>query len=412
MRGAQLCIIFVLVALYLSAGAHQDKTQAEPSPKKYEPAIDQIKKAVAFLQGDFEATGTSVVDGVPTPFRERRRTNATGFFLRVPEPRAGEDLGIVYLVTNRHAIRVPSADGRGEGPYFKSLAIRINLRRPEPDGTQFRKANVDVTDGRGCLTWLTHPDETVDLALVPIQLNPDTVDFKYIGTDLLATADILKKHSIDENDEVLFAGLFAWHLGANKNYPIVRHGKISRLSEKRIPLDLLNPDRTAELHLADVMSFGGNSGSPVFVRIGGVREGPSLAVGGYSYYLLGVMQGFFPEGLDFTIDVVQRRGSAAQNSGIAAVVPADKLVEVLETPRCRASRLHALGDFMTERNRRDEAEKCYLEAIKLLEQSAPRHTDLAVTLESYAALLKRAGRLGEARLIESRVRAISAVRCE
>ena len=116
----------------------------------------------------------------------------------------------------------------------------------------------------------------MDLAVTPVQINHDVIDYKTIQSDLFATKDLLQKQHVNENDEILFTGLFAWNPGAKKNYPIVRHGKLARLAEERIPLDRTNPTKTVEVHLADVMSFGGNSGSPVFLRLGGVREGSTV----------------------------------------------------------------------------------------------------------------------------------------
>jgi tetratricopeptide (TPR) repeat protein len=210
---------------------------------------------------------------------------------------------------------------------------------------------------------------------------------------------------VNENDEILFTGLFDWNPGAKKNYPIVRHGKLASLFEERIPLDRSNPSKTVEVHLADVMSFGGNSGSPVFLRLGGLREATN-ALTPYSYYLLGVMKGFFPEGLNFSIEVAEMKGSVAQNSGIAAIIPADKILNLLDSPRGRAYRELVFANSEVTKGKFAEAEKSYIKAIEILQTSAPRHSDFLAALDEYAHFLRTRNRSSEALDIEKKANQI------
>jgi len=154
------------------------------------------------------------------------------------------------------------------------------------------------------------------------------------------------------------------------------------------------------VHLVDVMSFGGNSGSPVFLRIGGIRDDGTLA--GYSYRLLGVMQGFFPEGLDVTIQIAELHGVAAQNSGIAAVIPAEKITNILDSPRGRAFVERSVRAALLARGDLEGAEKCLNTAIRLLETSSPHHSDLADCLGLYAMVLRKTNRFGLAALADRR----------
>jgi hypothetical protein len=135
---------------------------------------------------------------------------------------------------------------------------------------------------------------------------------------------------------VFFTGLYANYPGNKRNFPIVRHGKLALVTNERIPIDSRDHNKTEDLILAEVTSFGGNSGSPVFVRIGGIREGGTTPLAGYSYYLLGVMQGFFSESADILFDITAMHGTVSQNSGIAAVIPAEKISQILATPRAKA----------------------------------------------------------------------------
>lgn len=403
------------VAVVVAGSSGSTPAQTKPgetapgTPATSELIIDQIKRAVVFLQGTYQITQSQVVNGVPTPVSQIQSLVGTGFFIWVPDPQLGEKIGITYLVTNKHLLREPNATGLlGAGPYFTNILMRVNTTKPKADGTQYELVPISVMDASGSLSWIIDPDDdTVDLALAPIALNYDLVDMKTIQSDLFATKVVLQREHVNENDEILFAGLFAWNPGAKKNYPIVRHGKLARLSEERIPLDRANPTKTVEVHLADVMSFGGNSGSPVFLRLGGVREGAggTLAVG-YSYYLLGVMQGFFPEGVDFAIDVAQVKGQAAQNSGIAAVVPSDKILKLLDSPRGRAYRERIAAQAHASKGDFSDAEQSYRKAIEILQAASPEHSDLAVTLEGYASFLRDRGRPSEAKPLEERARKV------
>jgi len=395
----------LLLPLLVSVLVVAQQAAAPPEP---EPIIEQIKKCVVFLEGTYSVNVVGTVNGATRQAPQERQLSATGFLIRIPEPRIGPDAGLVYLVTNKHVIREPNASGiLGEGPYLADLRMRINTKEPGPDGTQYQSSVVPVIDNLGSLQWFVDlDDETVDLAVTPVAFDPRVLDFKTIQPELFATAEFLNKEKINENDEILFAGLFAWHAGVKKNYPIVRHGKLSLLAKERIPLDRRRPERTVEVYLADVMSFGGNSGSPVFLRVGGIRERPQIAIGGFSYYLLGVMEGFFPEGMEFAVEIAEHKGMAAQNSGIAAVIPVDRILHILDTPRARAYREAAIASHYAEIGNLQSAEKSFAEAIGILERAAPEHSDLAVALEGYARVLVQLKRPLEARIAELHARRI------
>ena len=68
-------------------------------------------------------------------------------------------------------IREPGTTGLlGEGPYFANLSMRLNLKQPTAEGGQLLALSAQVLDGTGSLQWFIHSDDTVDLAITP--LNP------------------------------------------------------------------------------------------------------------------------------------------------------------------------------------------------------------------------------------------------
>jgi len=93
-----------------------------------------------------------------------------------------------------------------------------------------------------------------------------------------------------------------------------------------------------KLYLADVHVFGGNSGSPAFINLGGFHGG-NLRVA-EDYHLLGVVNGEIIEDEHFNLQLAITfiRGTAAGNSGISTIVPADELKALLDDPRLQAIR--------------------------------------------------------------------------
>ena len=319
-------ILFVATFLLFAVNScllAQSPPQTSQPP---ESAIQQIKKSVVFI------VGKQVVDGVPNS------TAGTGFLVFVPELRLGNNGGVIWLVTCDHVIRSPQPDGT-PGPYYKSVSVRYNTRLPDPSGErQFDWLQVPVLDARGKVLWYRDPaDPSSDIAMSPIKINPEIADIKWLPTSMLLSKDELRDRAIDENDEIVFTGLFDWDPGSRKNYPIVRHGKVALIPEERVPLARGLRPPTADVYLAEVTSFGGNSGAPVFVRLGGAREtlkAPVLTR--YSYLLLGIMKGFFPEAASEASGLKTPQGVITQNSGIAMVVPASKIQEILKSPAVNA----------------------------------------------------------------------------
>jgi hypothetical protein len=358
--------------------------------------IDQIKKTVVFVHGTYDENGV------------HKNWDGTGFFVYQSDPLL-KNRGVDWLVTNKHMIRQPAPRG-GRGPFFKQVNVRANTLETGPEGGHFVETPFPVVDGAGNLLWCVDPDDSVDLALFRAGPNEKILDALATPTSLIVTKDLFKKLNINENDEVLFTGLFAPYRGLRRNFPIVRHGKLALVTDERIPIDPTDPNLTEELILAEVTSFGGNSGSPVFLRVGGVREGAEVSVGGYSYYLLGVMQGFFSEGAEFALEITPLiSGTVLQNSGIAGVIPAEQILHILQTPRARAKTLLAIASTYLNDGKHADAERLFKESISMSEQAVgSEHPDVADALEAYAVLLRSRNRVPEAKAVDARARRIRA----
>ena len=130
--------------------------------------------------------------------------------------------------------------------------------------------------------------------------------------------------------------MFLPHLGVARNYPIVRFGKVALLSDEPVSWD----GSLTDLYLMETMSFGGNSGSPVFFYLGADNRPGVLALGPPTLKLAGIMEGYFGEYEPIEGVQTDVTPAARINYGVAAVTPAYKIHEILfgpELERLRSS---------------------------------------------------------------------------
>ncbi len=207
--------------------------------------------------------------------------SGTCFFVFYEDKRFGENKGFRYLVTNRH-MAVPGVE-RGESYAIQQAFVRLNLRNPDA-GKESEEANIPLGGG---LHWVFPADESVDLAVLPAYPDQNRYDYVDVPASSLATKDQVSTNNIDAGDSVVFAGYFVQFPGQKKIQPVVRQGILSMMPDELMETTLRRP---GHLYLADMHTFHGNSGSPIFVNLGGVRNG-NLMIGA-SYLLLGVVSGY------------------------------------------------------------------------------------------------------------------------
>jgi len=211
----------------------------------------------------------------------------------------GNTINHVYAVTNAHVIR---------GGY---TVIRLNTVSGTHDILELPQN-----------AWVEHPDGD-DIAVCCTSLSP-THDFKFVLSDAFVTEDKLHRYNIGIGDEVFMVGRLIGHAGTKKNLPIARFGSVSSL-----PLeDLKNFCGKYRPHfLVEVRSVSGFSGSPVFVYDAPVP--PSLVdvrKERFSNMLLGIDSGHMPT------------SDNQMSAGIAGIVPAWKLLELLNRPEFKEQR--------------------------------------------------------------------------
>jgi len=278
------------------------------------PQTTVLKKTVAFITLDCE-------DG-----DKHIQLKGTGFFISIPDSRLGQNGSFVYLVTNRHMVE-PEEEHRKLR--VTKRTIRLNLKK---QGAGFNSLDGDIPLG---VRWFFPKDSSVDLAVLPMAPDFNIFDYQAFPISLFATKDIVESKVIAEGDPVLFCGFFYQYPGQKKMQPIIRQGILAMMPDENLTTTLGKPGR---IYLTEAHVFGGNSGSPMFVNILGLRNG-ALDVGGFSYRLLGVVSGYYPETEDLRLEEARTlSGRIEANSGISMVVPVDELKTLLDLPELKDQR--------------------------------------------------------------------------
>jgi hypothetical protein len=248
--------------------------------------------------------------------------NGTCFFVGVPVPE--REMAIVYAVTAKHVLEEKTDS------FFKKVSIRVNTK----DGRS-RMLNIQLRSNGPQQNLFFHSDPTVDLAVIRVHLDDTKDDFKYLLGDFILTKTHISSLNVTEGSEVFFTGLFSNHIGQQKNNPIVRFGRIALLTDEKIKWD---EGLMVELYLVESASSGGNSGSPVFLFLGPERIPGKIMLGKRLMKLAGIMKGTFGEAAPVRSINGTDQALVHHSTGIAAVVPAYKLEEILYRPEVKAER--------------------------------------------------------------------------
>jgi hypothetical protein len=263
---------------------------------------DKYRECVCFLC-------TEDVDNEST---SRKTAHGTAFFVKVP---VDQDSNKIYLVTARHNVE----ESRNEG---KTLYAKLNIKS---GGVEY----VPIPEG----SWTSHG--TTDVALVPFQLE-ERFRIEFVHFDHFANDSYIRLNGVDVGDDLFLPGLFTPYSQSEQAEPIGRFGRVS-LGLRKISVNLNSgsfPTRV-DAYLAETQSWSGESGSPVFhckwpfsnrqrIDLNDPR-GPRL---------LGLLHGHFPikqksHKKDDAVDL---------NSGIAIVIPANPIIELLMRPEFVAER--------------------------------------------------------------------------
>lgn len=265
---------------------------------------DIVTKSVAFVA--YRHSGDATAEDVDL--------DATAFYVGYPSSVTSSHR-FFYFVTAKHSV---------SGQHGGEQVLVLNTRHG--------KTLLPVTS-----KWYVHPtDESVDVAVIPFVPSAE-YDIKYISTETFITADYADNYpagTFGLGSEVCFPGLFTFASGKKRAMPLVRHGNVAMFPDG--PIQVYSG--FADVYLIEARSIEGLSGSPVFIRptiesqvtdSAGNRI-TALAIGDL-YCLLGMAGGHYDK--DGSIN---DRDSV--NMGISVVVPARRILEVLEHPELVAAR--------------------------------------------------------------------------
>jgi hypothetical protein len=292
---------------------HQSPSPQAATTTQHATFGKEVKKTVGLLTVKY-IQGNSIME-----------SRGTCFFVYYPDERVGQGQGFAYLVTNHHV----AAPGIEEGHPYLAMSTTVRLNRKDSLGSE--EATVPMGQN---IHWYFPADDAVDLAVLPIAPDITKFDTQPIPISMFATRDEVEKNGIAEGDPILFTGFFYQFPGLQKFEPIVREGVLAMLPDEQLETTL---HKQGNLYLADVHALKGNSGSPLLVNIGGIRNGSAMI--GNKYLLLGIISGYYFEDSELTLTIATTyRGNLTQNSGIAMVVPVDALKDLLDSPALQATR--------------------------------------------------------------------------
>lgn len=227
------------------------------------------------------------------------------------------DVGHVYVVTNAHV----------------SKTFRV-VRYNSHEGVQV----LDLSKVR----WFDHPDGW-DVSVCPLFLTVDLDDrTSVLRSEILLTRELAEEIPLRHGDELFMVSRYSGHPGDDENEPIVRFGTLA----KSRPVTMTRPGRNQEFFLAEMRSLPGHSGSPAYVffsgtqvRLGADKEPPKAAV-----YVLGI-DSFHPaqkrlvrEDMGGGASEVVGTYYVEENSGIAGIVPAWRIAEILDCDELKEDR--------------------------------------------------------------------------
>jgi len=207
--------------------------------------------------------------------------------------------------------------------------------------------------------WWFHPTEAsmVDAAVTIFAPPPEIkLDVRNIPVRMFLNDKTIADRAIGIGDEIYISGLFTHITETSKNQPVMRTGNIAMMPDEKINFPALG---VIDAYVVEARSIGGLSGCPVFIREtvniplsetpGGPETRPMHGLG--SMYFLGSMIGHWqiPRSMNPAL-------AEAVNMGMSVVVPAYKILEIINQPI-----LADMRKEIEEQRRKEDAESAFLD---------------------------------------------------
>jgi hypothetical protein len=194
------------------------------------------------------------------------------------------------------------------------------------------------------LHWYSHPTEAsaVDAAVTPFApAQWELLDVEPVPEHLFVSGERTDKSSIGAGAEITAAGLFTRFSWKDRHLPMVRTGNLAMMPTLHIPVKNFEP---MEAYVGEIE---GLSGSPVWVRssahlnaaqrVGDWEELSDPFRNDTGLFFLGLLHG------RWEVPKEAMEGQSAQytqnmTSGMSIIVPAHKILEVIDGPDLAALR--------------------------------------------------------------------------
>jgi len=343
-------------------------------PKDYYMRVqDNVKHAVCFLCVSYGGDNYK-------PF-------GTAFFFAVPHADEA-DRYHYYIATAKHNL---DKFEELENSAIKSRGIHMRVNTTE--GKFIHKPIEGV--------WVKPKGtSTADVAIIPMNDPPPSLEIDAITLEYSVTQALMSEITgVDERikhmslmmnrplvdssvpigigDDVLAVGLFTRREGTSRNIPIVRAGIIAAMPEESVydaeAKELFNG------YLVEMRSISGLSGSPVFVSLPRFRVNKKGE--GRLLYFLGLIRGHWSERVEILVaddkPITNKKGKQKKreleadvfkfNTGIAALTPAQELINLLEEDSLVKLRGEREKKSLGERSKGFEADSA-LDGIRKAEQ--------------------------------------------
>ncbi len=294
-------------------------------------SIPEQKAAVVFIFGTVhplnpdktamtDAGGNRLAVNVPL---------GTGFFVSYPDRRGGPNYQFSYVITAKHVLQDV------DGSFLPSVSIRLNLKSATGDMEVGFIRDIPVTDAQGSLLWFHSEDEAEDVVAVPLFPDDREFEFNTISTRTFLNDQELNSGALAEGEDVYFIGLMEQYYGIRRNYPLVRRGSLALLTGEYID----TPSGRQQVFIAELESWPGNSGSPVFLQRGTQNR---LAPKRNNSKFLGMVVASFVNRFSIPLNAGQPtrklEGGDQANTGMTCIVPASTIERVLDSEPAQRDR--------------------------------------------------------------------------
>jgi hypothetical protein len=195
--------------------------------------------------------------------------------------------------------------------------------------------------------WYPHPDPRSDIAVHPMTETPSDVQLQPVPLSMLTSDEEAKSLGVGPGDRLLSVGQFQPHPERSGPRPVISHGSVY-LMPQLVATRVLGPDSTpmeVEGYLAEWREWGGGAGSPVFRRS---PHGDTV--------LLGMLHSHVHTEDPEAMGEALLDGQPNEEFGIAVVVPAQRVREVLEAGPIAEARAQAAETRMIEKIKRERDE--------------------------------------------------------